>query len=113
MVLEDRSADRDADTQEAEITAQDTKPRAYSSRLSYEDQLYIFCLLLQSRLVGQLSPWSERDPKKPHYELLVDRGLAADLLNDVSDTPVTADQLKAVVSRFQGKEPLFSSIPRT
>ena len=82
--------------------------RGYRPRLTNEEQLYIWCLALQSKIVGRVS-----GPSKPvHYALLVDRGLATDEINRVSDLdPITEDQLRTIVSRFESLEPPYRSRP--
>lgn len=89
-------------------------PDTTSSRLSYEDQLYIWCLLLKGRLAGKVSPavTSGEGARAPVlYDLLVPASTAVQEVNAVSDTPITTAHLPAILKTFRHLEPPYSSVP--
>ncbi len=77
-----------------------------TNRLSYEDQLYIWSLLLQANLVGKV----KRRPRT-EYILLVPDVQAVAQINALSDTPITIKHLPSIVRRFRHLEPPYSSSP--
>ena len=79
-----------------------------TNRLSYEDQLYIWSLLLQANLVGKV----KRRPRT-EYILLVPDVQAVAQINALSDTPITIKHLPSIVRRFRHLEPPYSSSLRT
>lgn len=84
------------------------------ARLSYEEQLAIWCLLLQNRLAGKLSPAVTTGPgaRAPIvYDLLVPASFAVQELNALSDTPITVKHLPAILKQFRHLEPPYSSVP--
>jgi hypothetical protein len=109
-MLYDSTSAVDADFGVAEETAHDTKttPRR---RLSDEEQLYVWCLLLQNNLVGQtnIPGYRERKKYKPHYERLLPDSLILQEVNRKSDVEVSLDMLKAICKRFQGTRPPYDS----
>lgn len=79
-------------------------------RLTDEDQLYLWCLLLQNNLVGQISPGNGKDRRsKVKYACLLPDSLIVNEINRVSDVEITGDMLRAIVRRFQGTKPPYDS----
>lgn len=95
----------------------DTAPQDDSiGRLTYEDQLSVWCLLLQNRLVGQLSPptTAGTGARAPIvYDLLVPASVAVQELNAVSDISITAKHLPAILKQFRHVDPPYSSFHPT
>ena len=58
-----------------------------TNRLSDEDQLYVWCLLLQQKLVGDIGS---------EYALLVPEERAVAEVNAMSDTPITVKHLPSI-----------------
>ena len=76
-------------------------PREFGgTHLSKEDQFYIYWLLRQNGLIGQIWPVYTWDKTPPVYGLIVGRDLALQELNGVSDTPVTERQLRTVLKSY-------------
>lgn len=87
-----------------------TSTKAQPVRLSDEEQRYIWALLLKNNFVGRVWPVYTWDDDEPLYELLIDRDLVVRELNEVSDLPISAQQLRTIVARFGGKGTLKSRI---
>ena len=77
-----------------------------TNRLSYEDQLYIWCLLLQTNLVGKV-----KGRHKTEYIMLVPDGRAVAEINALSDTTITTKHLPSILKRFKHLDPPYSSFP--
>ena len=109
MFLDSTSA-IEADLSEADVTAHDTK-NAPRRRLSDEEQLYVWCVLLQNNLVGQTNVpgYRERKTFKRQYERLLPDSLILQEVNRKSDVEVSLDMLKAICKRFQGTRPPYDS----
>jgi len=73
-----------------------------TNRLSDEDQLYVWCLLVQQKLVGDIGS---------EYALLVPDDQAVAEVNGVSDTPITVKHLPSILSRFSHLAPPYAAIP--
>lgn len=85
------------------------------NRLSYEDQLYLWCLLLKNNIAGKVSPAVRSGPgaRAPvRYELLVDETNAAAMINSLSDLePISPRQLRVIVKQFAHLDPPYPSFP--
>ena len=73
-----------------------------TNRLTDEEQLYIWCLLLRHRFVGDVGS---------EYALLVPEERAVAEVNAVSDTPITIKHLAAILRRFSHLAPPYASFP--
>lgn len=83
-----------------------------AKHLSDEDQLYIYGLLKQNKLIAQVWPAYSWDKSEPAYTLLVDRDLALVEINRASDTEITERQLRTVLDRYCDKRSLTSYIAK-
>jgi len=77
-------------------------------QLSYEDQLYIWCLLLRNKLAGKIAPAHARDRRPTECAVLVPDALAVAEVNAVSDTPITVKHLSSILARFGHLDPPYS-----
>ena len=77
-----------------------------TNRLSYEDQLYIWSLLLQANLVGKV-----KGKPRAEYIMLVPDERAVAEINALSDTPITTKHLPSILARFRHVDPPYSSFP--
>ena len=73
-----------------------------TNRLTDEEQLYIWCLLLRHKLVGDIGS---------EYALLVPEERAVAEVNAVSDTPITIKHLAAILRRFSQLAPPYAAFP--
>ncbi len=80
-------------------------------KLSYEDQLYVWCLLLRNNLAGKIAPAHPWDRRQTEYVLLVPDTIAVAEVNDVLDTPITVAHLPSILARFRHLDPPYSSVP--
>ena len=83
---------------------QDARPSAGAAHLSYQDQLHVWLIGLRLGIFGQVS--------KTEYALLIDRDVAVVELNEHSDVPVTARNLRTIVQAFQFLAPPYSATAR-
>ena len=78
--------------------------------MSYEDQLYVWCMLLRNKLAGQIAPAHPKDNRALEYALLVPEEMAVDEINAITDVePITRKMLTAIVREFTGKAPPYAS----
>ena len=73
-----------------------------TNRLTDEEQLYIWCLLLRHKLVGDVGS---------EYALLVPEERAVAEVNAISDTPITVKHLPSILARFKHLAPPYASFP--
>jgi hypothetical protein len=88
----------------------DTKERI---RLSYEDQLYVWCVLLQNNLAGRIAPQSRHDRRtNTEYSILIPEHLCLQEFNHLSDIgPITINQLRATAKTFRYLKPPYAGVP--
>lgn len=99
-----------SDIAEVEAPQPTTTAKAYRPRLSDEDQLYVWCLALQNNIAGKVAPAQRKGwESRTEYALLLNETNAAALLNSVSDTPITTDQLRAIAKRYRHSNPPFGT----
>ena len=79
--------------------------------MRYEDQLYVWCLLLRNKLAGKIAPAHPSDRRRTEYALLVPDALAVAEVNAMLDTPITIKHLAAILRRFSRLAPPYASFP--
>ncbi|MBA4129891.1 MAG: hypothetical protein C0519_00545 [Hyphomicrobium sp.] len=96
---------------ELEATAFDSEP--VRTRLSYEDQLYVWVTLIRLNMAGKIAPAHQHDRRTPvEYGITAPEHLCLREFNHVSDLgPITINQLKATAKTFRYLEPPFPSFP--
>ena len=79
--------------------------------MRYEDQLYVWCLLLRNKLAGQIAPAHPKDNRALEYALLVPEEMAVDEINAITDVePITRKMLTAIVREITGKAPPYPQL---
>ena len=77
---------------------------------SYEDQLYVWRLLLRDKLAGKIAPAHPKDNRALEYALLIPEQMAVDEINAITDVePITRKMLTAIVREFASKAPPYPS----
>lgn len=102
----------DHPSEEAALDSEFPEPKE-RIRLSYEDQLYVWGVLIQNNLAGKIAPALKHDRRtKPEYAILIPEHLCLQAFNSVSDIgPITINQLKAAAKTFRFLEPPHPSFP--
>ena len=81
--------------------------------MRYEDQLYVWCLLLRNKLAGKIAPAHPRDRRPTEYALLVPDAYAVAEVNAMLDTPITVAHLPAIMAQFKHLDPPFDKGERS
>ena len=84
-------------------------PKGKKHALSYEDQLYVWCLLLRNKLAGKIAPAHPKDNRALEYALLIPEQMAVDEINATTDVSVTRRDLVAIVGEFADQAPPYPS----
>ena len=79
--------------------------------MRYEDQLYVWCLLLRNKLAGKIAPAHPWGRRPTEYALLVPDSFAVAEVNAISDTPITVKHLPSILARFRHLDPPYPSFP--
>ena len=79
--------------------------------MSYEDQLYVWSLLLGNKLAGKIAPAHPLDRRPTEYAILVPDSFAVAEVNAISDTPITVKHLPSILARFKHLAPPYASFP--
>jgi hypothetical protein len=79
--------------------------------MSYEDQLYVWSLLLRNKLAGKIAPAHPWDRRPTENALLVPDSFAVAAVNAISDTPITVKHLPPILARFKHLDPPYRSFP--
>ena len=77
--------------------------------MRYEDQLYVWCLLLRNKLAGKIAPAHPKDNRALEYALLIPEQMAVDEINATTDVSVTRRDLVAIVGEFADQAPPYPS----